>query len=304
MKRVCFAVFFVVCALNLNAANLSGSYVDMCSKYLKIINNKEYEIYVFNFSKMVDSIEDFKKRFPDKFETSNLGTESGYKYPYLATKHVEAPRYKVFIMAGQHGTESLSTLSALRWFENNLSSDFFEKERVQVVMLPMANPWGVDNVVRKNHNDIDTNRQFIDGSTMSLKAWVDKLVSKYGPYDLSLDIHGTLFKEGLFIVQNGSDIEFAQQALKSTSHEILSKSDSGNYPDYRGTNTNPQKYLMLAPGLSTSETLGTFKSYMESSGASTRAFTLEYSDKIDENIKIVALENLMQQMVFTMRNVD
>ncbi len=90
---------------------------------------------------------------------------------YLRVDYTEAElkHHKVIVVSGIHGNERTGQINCLLFFANlidrykklNLYSEM--RHIFEFVVIPAANPWGVENNSRENSNGVDLNREFYDG---------------------------------------------------------------------------------------------------------------------------------------------
>ena len=77
-----------------------------------------------------------------------------------------SPLPKIIIVAGQHGSEKSSVISTL-YFVRDLVQNWgkssaldYLRNNVEIIIIPVANPWGFDNVQYKNYNGVNLNRNY------------------------------------------------------------------------------------------------------------------------------------------------
>jgi len=84
---------------------------------------------------------------------------------FMPSEYLHKP-IKVIVIAGQHGYEKTTSLG-LYYFVRDMLEHWWEDpflnfihNHVQLIMLPLANPYGFDHVTRRNAHDIDLNRNY------------------------------------------------------------------------------------------------------------------------------------------------
>lgn len=99
------------------------------------------------------------------------------------------------ITSGMHGNEKAPAWGMALAVEEILSSNKpfaqFIKSNFEVHIIPCVNPWGFDHNVRRNSNDVDINRDFIDytqAETQAFRDWMIGIASRCAAY---IDVHGT-----------------------------------------------------------------------------------------------------------------
>jgi len=120
--------------------------------------------------------DDLMALHPDYITKQALGNDglgnpiALYKFtPKRPSSDIDTHYPKIFLTAGTHGFEHVSTLASYLMFEqmcNNWQSDeLLEALRFNVdfLIIPVVNPSGWDAYTRTNHNNVDINRNFPDG---------------------------------------------------------------------------------------------------------------------------------------------
>lgn len=141
-----------------------------------LISDTSYtEIYQHDSNIVYGIYDDLVARYPDYITKTELATdESGipiFRYdfkPHTSTTWTRSIP-KIVVTSGVHGHEVSSTYAAATFFRE-LVDKWKEKEMLRMlrwnihfVVVPLVNPWGLENATRKNSNGVDLNRNFPTG---------------------------------------------------------------------------------------------------------------------------------------------
>ncbi|HEX8684766.1 MAG TPA: M14 family metallopeptidase [Ardenticatenaceae bacterium] len=104
---------------------------------------------------------------PDYITRAVLGRDASDTHDIYAYSFTPPEYEKTFLItANLHGYEILGQMAMYR-FMDHLVHDYaasqqlsYLRERVRFIVVPMVNPWGVDQRVRHNVNAVDINRNF------------------------------------------------------------------------------------------------------------------------------------------------
>lgn len=98
----------------------------------------------------------------EEVTVADLGESSGAGLNVYAYTAGSGP-YKVLLVSGQHGAETLGQWATMRWFEGFVRSDDPSyaalRRLLTVTWIPTANPYNY-NAGRKNGNSVDINRNY------------------------------------------------------------------------------------------------------------------------------------------------
>ena len=100
----------------------------------------------------------------------------------------EDPSLTVLLMAGQHGDEpsgSDALLRLIRDLAGGLRPEW--RGRLQLIILPMMNPWGLDAGVRNNASNLDLNRDHLRLRAPETRA-LHRLFAEWLP-QVTIDLH-------------------------------------------------------------------------------------------------------------------
>lgn len=156
-----------------------------------------------------DAFNDVVSRHPDYVIATNLGNDSTDSYPvYQYHFKPDIPSVvgrtqsrtlpKITIVCGLHGREKSSIFSLyylMRDVMDNWKSDpllEYLRHNVEIVMIPVANPWSYMNNTRTNSNGVDLNRNFELGWELG-----DPTSEKYGGSEPFSEIE-TVYVKNMF----------------------------------------------------------------------------------------------------------
>jgi hypothetical protein len=128
-----------------------------------------------------------------RFEVSHYGALSyaGEDFPLVAlrSRGWRAERPCVLVTGGVHGYETSGVLGALRFIERHAER---YADRINLLMAPCVSPWAYERVLRWNHDALDPNRCFRDGSPAGECAALMRLVAPHrGRILAHVDLHET-----------------------------------------------------------------------------------------------------------------
>ncbi len=90
---------------------------------------------------------------------------------------------KLLVVAGQHGVEPLPVQSVMQM----IGSGVFRRSKIDIAIIPVANPDGYPYGYRFNWNDVDLNRDWPNPTQPETIA-ISKFIGQYDP-DVIIDLH-------------------------------------------------------------------------------------------------------------------
>ena len=124
-----------------------------------------------------------------------IAEQAGYRVYGLRSRNMDPDRPPVYISAGCHGDEPGAVLGLLEWAEQH--GEILAHR--PVVLLPCLNPWGLVNNTRNNHEGIDLNRLFHDGSHPLISGWRSFIEGLHFP--LSVTLHEDYDANGIYLYE-------------------------------------------------------------------------------------------------------
>lgn len=103
---------------------------------------------------------------------------------------------RVYLSAGMHGDEPAGTLGLLEWARANTAV----LRRLDVLIFPCFNPWGLENNRREDARGRDLNRLF-QSRASPLPAWRRELGT--GRFDIAISLHEDFDAHGAYIYELG-----------------------------------------------------------------------------------------------------
>lgn len=144
-------------------------------------------VVMSNYENSITSIVDSSENMSlEKLVTIEHGDFSGLIFAVTFKPNDEIKR-KVFISAGIHGDEIVTTAGIIKFMEK-LKKDPELYPGTKFEIIPIVNPWGICHGTRRNHNNIDLNRDFVKFSQLESQAVRDFVNNKQ--YDIVLNHHG------------------------------------------------------------------------------------------------------------------
>jgi predicted deacylase len=190
---------------------------------------------------------------------------------------------RVLVSGGVHGDEPTGARVALEWVEHVLAHPSL-RERVAFTVLPVVNPSGLANHQRKNAQGQDLNRAFPEGS-IETSAIARSL--RGDPFDLFLDLHGTL-ESGFMLIRGGDDRGMSARILRAMpAASLLGQAERATY-------------TLHQLGGATSSNAGTFKQLMRDRGTP-YAYTIEYPRRLPSEMQRRGLLRLLRAAVENVR---
>lgn len=169
------------------------------------------EVHYQSYDEVMERVKKFDVNYP-------IGKDESGQYDLYIIELGNPDKPTIFITSSIHGNEwhvtqmTLATLEMLRDdthpdrdFRNNIMENF------HIVNIPLANPWGVDNIhndeyiltdpARRNYNNVDLNRDFLNRSQDETNIIIEQL-DKFTPF-AHIDNHMYQSHYGL---ANGKDM--------------------------------------------------------------------------------------------------
>jgi hypothetical protein len=128
---------------------------------------------------------------------------SGYELFYAVTRRPDPAQPWVYLSAGIHGDEVGATEGVLEW----LATTRLAPDRINLLVFPCLNPWGLVNNCRLDADGRDLNRTYHDDSvptTAAHKAVLSAHAARHGsprPFSLALTLHEDYDANGLYIYE-------------------------------------------------------------------------------------------------------
>lgn len=122
----------------------------------------------------------------NKLATVQVDDFAGNIYSVIIEPKTSVER-TVFISGGIHGDEIVTTAGIIKFIEKLKNDpDLYPGTRFEII--PIVNPWGICHGTRRNHNNIDLNRDFVNFSQLESQTVRDFVDNKQ--YDIVLNHHG------------------------------------------------------------------------------------------------------------------
>ena len=116
---------------------------------------------------------------------------AGEHFPLLAlrSRNWQSGLPNVLVTGGVHGYETSGVHGALRFVEAHAQA---WAGRVNLLVAPCVSPWGYERIQRWNHDALDPNRSFREGSPAEESAALMRLVAPLrGQWAVHMDLHET-----------------------------------------------------------------------------------------------------------------
>ena len=122
----------------------------------------------------------------------------------------------VAITAGTHGEEPGAPYGVLEWLERGVFPS-----STRIVVIPLVNPYGFDHGTRRNQNNQDTNRHFIDAkATDANEAIVKNLISTKPSF--LLDFHEDEDKKDFYLYASHKAPKSVIQSVRTIASKYFS----------------------------------------------------------------------------------
>lgn len=212
-------------------------------------------------ARSVDAIDakiaDLAKRELDgrsRIEVTRLGAIDHTSLYALHLPAERAPKLRVLVTGGVHGSEPCGPAAALAFVDHLLAHPELRRD-VEVTVVPLVNPYGYKRGLRANGDGLDLNRNVSDDPNAPREIALFREAIAGADFDLAIDLHasGSVGKRGFFAIHDGgAELLHPTMADFSTRHRVVSEST--------------ELYAMDAPGVFTSHNPQTLKSYMKERG--------------------------------------
>ena len=178
----------------LSVSDLYGFYDTLCSTYPHMI--RRVTDLGRDASDTFD-IREYVMSFEDPIVTNGEVTLSGdLDLQNITNLWKSSMRNNILaISSGMHGNEKAPAWGMALAVQEILSSDRqfaqFIKSNFEVHIVPCWNPYGFENNIRRNSNNVDINRDFLDYSqseTVAFRDWITAIKDRLTAF---IDVHGT-----------------------------------------------------------------------------------------------------------------
>jgi len=246
-----------------------------CHSYLQTeFKYGEHYLY-FDWLQFQWHLKELQTLYPKFLSIETIGYAG--QYPLYKVKTTGATsrqrRLRVLVTAGTHGTEPVGVASALDLLERYGRDKSF-RDKVELVVFPALNPWGLSRFSRRNQQGVDINRSFLDGQESENSRLLMKDLSGES-FDLALDLHGARSFYEHFLIRGAADGGLAENSIRAISKKDRLDSETGEYPGSFGG------YTLFNEGVSESSNMGTMKSYAFDQLRIPYAYTFEYPGKVN-----------------------
>jgi hypothetical protein len=280
----------------------NGFISNYCDQYYLNYSEAKNTQPILNVDKVYREINHWAHRkFKNELLLKKIGESEGEDILRIDLPSRNSQAKKILITAGLHGNEPFGVTALMEFIEKTVFDHKLRNE-YDFVFLPMMNPKALKNSSRLTSDHIDLNRTFSSSrQTPQSLAIMNSLNNEN--FDMAIDLHGSIMREGFFIIKSmESNEKLAQAALKNVPEEFIFKSSKENYPEIIPSVKDPSipAYQLIQPGIATSFNQGTLKDYFSKELKVKNAFTFEYPGQIDvfdrqsEYVKII--ENIVQEL--------
>lgn len=121
--------------------------------------------------------------------------EGGVPYVVLESKPSAIARPALYLSAGIHGDEAGGTEGLIAWAELHT----LQLQKLNLMIFPCLNPWGLVNNVRTDAIGVDRNRSYHDHSVPATRAHLDELHGRR--FDAALVLHEDFDAQGVYIYE-------------------------------------------------------------------------------------------------------
>lgn len=123
------------------------------------------------------------------------GEAGGYDLFYLCPRRLREDVPAIYLSAGIHGDEPAATEGLLAWAGRNAAL----LRRVNALIFPCLNPWGLVNNCRLDADGRDLNRSFHDSAIPQIVAQMTLLADQ--SFDLALMLHEDYDALGVYLYE-------------------------------------------------------------------------------------------------------
>ncbi len=222
-------------------------------------------------------------------------------------------KVRVFVSSGVHGNEPEAVRVALHWLERVLENPRL-LEQLEIVMIPMVNPGGLSRFLRTTFIDkLDLNRTFQlhveqhwdpESESPHHGSIAQKIMTnpRDENFDLAVDLHGSIYATGFFIVGSKESLDLAKRVVDQMDVVWFAVPPDGKFPGKIGTVNDPNRYEVLSPGISVSSNSGTLRQFHQEHLRTPYSSTLEYPQRLESSvgrhaILLEILENIVGQVL-------
>lgn len=223
------------------------SYLNTFVRSFQLPYRGHYHHANFSWPKFQLHLKELLLKYPDRFHFDIVGRDDGFDIYKISTTgaHDDPKKIRLVVTAGVHGEEPLGVSAALDLL-TAYASDSTLRSKVELVMYPALNPWGLANFSRVNRRG----QNFYGGWRSERGYEVPRMLMRdlQGQrFDLALDLHGAWPFTKHYLIRTGPDGGLSERAMATIPLAERLPSFTGKYP---GRNAARGSYLMVAPGIS------------------------------------------------------
>jgi predicted deacylase len=203
----------------------------------------------------------------------------------------QPPKVRVLITAGVHGNEPCGTGAAALLVEQLLKDPRISRD-VEVTVVPLMNPGGMEHGTRRNEDDLDLNRHATEGADApeEIQA-LGRMLEREQPYDLAVDLHGGKSKrDGFFALHRG-----ARELLEPAFQRFAQR--------WPVLHRDTKPYEMKVPGIGESNNGNTVKDFVAAHGVRA-ALTLEAPGSVSYLDQVLGENELVHEIINQARRVS
>lgn len=148
-----------------------------------------------------------------KCDVRSYGNVDGYPFIRLTINPEIEPT--LLITSGIHGNEPCGPLGIIEWLkENNIPTD------LRIIIVPLINPTGFKNDIRRNGDNVDLNRGFNRSKRPAEELELFKMSMEDEKVDLLLSLHEDHGHDGIYMYYADVDESECKSMLQSLSKII------------------------------------------------------------------------------------
>jgi hypothetical protein len=145
--------------------------------------------------------------------------EDGIPYYLLESRRARVIRPRVYLSAGIHGDEAAATEALIAWVTKHGA----ELRRLDLLIFPCLNPWGLINNARFDSRGVDRNRSYHHDLIPATAAHLRELGTRQ--FDLALTLHEDYDALGVYLYEIQHKRPYWGDALLQAASRVMKIDD-------------------------------------------------------------------------------
>lgn len=160
---------------------------------------------------------------------SVFGEAGGYPLVVVATEQPDPDAVSFYLSAGIHGDEPAPVEALIRWAQRNATRGVFD--RMNLLMFPCLNPWGLERNIRFDSEGRDLNRFYHSKKVSQIAAQLD--VMKGWRFHVAACLHEDYDARGFYLYEIAAKRPYWGESFCGDLIGIMDPDDRRNIDGHR-----------------------------------------------------------------------